>query len=378
MFHLRPRHLLVDDSGVVAPLTIFIMIALLGFCALALDGGMILAQRRALQNAADAAALAGVREIEQAMLTGNSTYPTNQAALWAANNGVNGGTYTGAGTCSPDGKPTINYNAPSTTRQNSWQVNVSRKVNLVFGGVVGIKEMCVTAKAVAVVTNGASAKLFPYSLYGDTKLSPFAKPGTANQSCDPNASTLNQYCFVLKEGSSGSDKGNFGILNFTCSGTSQQKSDNYIYWTEYGYGSRTGEVIPGPIPPNEWTVCTYTGNTASGNGTIEDWVRYNLTNPGPYCPKARVDPDYKYPDFRCPLIGLLPILKEGSLGTGSSTTVTIVKFAVFEIVGLTSGPTGHRSIIGQFLEWAAAVGPTQYPSPDSSLLNGLITIRLVE
>ncbi len=375
MYRLRLRHLVADDSGVVAPIAVFLMAVLLGFCALALDGGMVLGQRRALQNAADAAALAGVREIQQAMLSGKATYPTAQAQLWAANNGVNGGSYspTVSDPCNPNGTATINYNGPDSARQNSWKVNVTRKVKLVFGPLIGIKEMCVTAKAVAVVTNGQPAKLFPYSLYGNTTLSPFAKPGTANQSCDPNASTLNQYCFVLKEGSSGADKGNFGILNFTCSGTSQQKSDNYIYWTEYGYGSRPGESIPA-LP---WTVCTYTGNTASGNNTIDNWIAYNLANPGPYCPQARVDPNYTVVDFRCPLIGLLPILQEDSLGTGSSSTVTIIKFAIFEIVGLTSGATGHQSIIGQFLEWATFAGPTQYPDPNG-LVNGLVTIRLVE
>jgi hypothetical protein len=83
--------------------------------------------------------------------------------------------------------------------------------------------------------------------------------------------------------------------------------------------------------------------------------------------------------FRCPLIGLLPILEVGSLGSGSSGTVTIVKFAVFQLVGLdqTQGGVGHQQIIGQFLEWAAAVGPTQLQDP-SGRLSRAITIRLVQ
>jgi hypothetical protein len=60
-------------------------------------------------------------------------------------------------------------------------------------------------------------------------------------------------------------------------------------------------------------------------------------------------------------------------------TVTIVKFAVFQLVGLdqTQGGVGHQQIIGQFLEWAAAVGPTQLQDP-SGRLSGAITIRLVQ
>jgi len=374
VLRLRLRHPLADDAGVVAPIAVLLMAVLLGFCALALDGGMVLAQRRALQNAADAAALAGVREIQQAMLTSNATYPSQQAELWAANNGVNGGTYVGADTCSPDGKPTINYNNFNNSRPNSWQVNVSRKVKLVFGPLVGLKELCVGAKAVAVVTNGQPAKVFPFSLYSDVKPSPFAAPGTLN-SCDPKASQLNEYCFVLKQGSKGSASGNFGILDFTCAG-SQAKTDTYVYWVEHGYGSQPSETIPGPIPNNRWTVCTFTGNTSSGNSEIRNFINGNWDNPPQYCPKQRSDPTY-VPDFRCPLIGLLPILDEKSLGTGGSGTVTIIKFAIFMFVGVTDGPTGQQEIIGQFLQWASTVGPTQYPDPVNGL-NGPITIRLVE
>jgi Flp pilus assembly protein TadG len=366
-----------NEEGVVAPAAIMLMVVLLGFCAFVVDVGQIYATRRFLQNAADAAALAGARDV-QYMVMGGAGNPASQALTWASKNGVS----TAAATQCSSTTPTITYNNPKPTRNYSWQVKTSRLVPLTFGPLIGIENMCVSADAVAVVTTGSAAKVFPYSLFATAaKAIPVtAKPGT-QFSCDPSrindsSAQSTKYCFVLKEGAQGSASGNFGILDFLCTGN-QQKSTNYVYWTENGFGSRAGETIPGPIPSNQWTVCTYTGNTASANNTINDWVVATLANPPQYCPKARIDPGY-VADFRCPLIGLLPILKEDSLGTGSSGTVTIVNFAVFMIVGLTNDQaTGHKAIVGQFLEMAATVGPSMTADPNAPL-TGALTIRLVQ
>jgi hypothetical protein len=120
-------------------------------------------------------------------------------------------------------------------------------------------------------------------------------------------------------------------------------------------------------------VCTFTGNTASGNNEIDNWIATNMASPPPTCPP------YLYADVRCPLIGLLPVLSTTQLGTGSSGTVQVVNFTVFEIVGLTQDKngTGQQYIVGQFLKMAAAVGPTRLPDP-SGQLNGPLMIRLVQ
>jgi Flp pilus assembly protein TadG len=356
----------------IVPMFALMLILLLGFCALVLDFGTIYASRRALQNASDAAALAGAKEIE-AQLLGGSGSPVAQAAVWAARNGVGA---SGA-TCTPDGKATITYNAASTTRPNSWQVTTSRLVRLNFAPVIGINTVCVTANAVAVVTDAMVSKIFPWSLYGSQVTAlPFADPAH-NEICDPSSvstASPDAYCFVLKVGAGGSSSGNFGMLDFTDSGSKQ----DYIYWAENGYGSRAGEVIPGPIPTNRWTIWTFTGNTATYNDDISTWVINNVQHPPAYCPGGSAASNPYVPDFKCPLIGLLPILEEGSLGTGSSGTVTVINFVIFEIVGVTDDhANGHRSIIGQFLKWAQATGPT-YPQDPSGALNGALTIRLVQ
>jgi Flp pilus assembly protein TadG len=367
------RRLWCQEDGVVAPMAALLMIVLVGFCALVLDFGTIYANRRALQNAADAAALAGARDLESQVMGGTGS-PSTQALAWAAKNGVPAA----GAACPSSGQSTVTYNGPNAARgQYSWEVTTSRLVRLTFGPIIGLSNMCVSADAVAVITTGAEAKLFPYAINDNTPLPKTASPGTS-QSCDPTNFSTDQYCFVLKEGAGGSTSGNFGILDFTCSGNNA-KTTQYVNWVEHGYGSASGEVVPLNIPPGPWTVCTFTGNTSSGNNTIDNWIQSNLTNPPPTCPKARIDPTY-VPDFRCPLIGLLPVLDHTwNGGTGSSGTVHIVDFAVFEIVGLdqTQNGTGHQQIIGQFLKWAAATGPTRPPDPSGNL-HGAIMIRLVQ
>jgi Flp pilus assembly protein TadG len=370
-FDLRSR-----QAGSVAVMAALLMVVLVGFCAFVLDIGTVFATRRALQNSADAAALAAAKELQYQLLSASGD-PAGAARTWASKNGVR----VDGGRCTTDGTATVTASGPDASRPNSWRVETSQLVRLTFAPVIGIKTMCATASAVAVVTNGAVAKIFPWSLYGQPANVPYAKPGTI-QTCDPQDVGTNPYCFVLKDGADGSASGNFGILNFLCTGSPSDKSNNYVYWAKYGYGSRSGEVVPrvdaAAQPPQEWTVCTFTGNTSSANDDIRDWVVTNTRTPPPTCPQSRNQPNY-VPDFRCPLIGLLPILKEGSLGTGSSGNVTIVKFAVFELVGLTQDQNGvgHQQIVGQFLQWAAAVGPTQ-PQSANGQLNGAVTIRLVQ
>ena len=368
------RRFASEEEGVVAPMAALLLIVLVGCCALVLDFGTIYANRRALQNAADAAALAGAKEVEAQLLGGTGT-PSAQAQAWAVRNGVTSVSI--GATCTPDRKPTLTYNNASTARPNSWRVTTSRLVHLTFAPVIGVSDLCVTANAVAVVTDSLASKVFPWGLYGSqVSALPFADPAH-NQTCNPSSvSTANPdaYCFVLKVGAGGSSSGNFGMLNFLNSGSKQ----DYIYWAENGYGSRPGETIPGPIPTNTWTIWTFTGNTANYNDDISTWVQSNIQHPPDYCPGGAKATNPYAPDFKCPLIGLLPILQEGSLGRGSSGTVTVVNFVIFEIVGVTDDhATGHKSIIGQFLKHAQATGPTR-PQDPSGTLDGALTIRLVQ
>jgi uncharacterized membrane protein len=52
----------ITERGQALILLVFAVVGLLGFTALAIDGGMIYSDRRIAQNAADAAAVAGARK----------------------------------------------------------------------------------------------------------------------------------------------------------------------------------------------------------------------------------------------------------------------------------------------------------------------------
>jgi Flp pilus assembly protein TadG len=121
---------------------------MMGLCAFALDVGTMYAQRRSLQNAADAGALAGARELQQQQL-GLPADPATKAQLFAARNGVS----LAGGSCQSDGQPTVYANYPTMgstpTAAPVWQVSTSRLVPLTFGSFVGRPQQCVQATAKA-------------------------------------------------------------------------------------------------------------------------------------------------------------------------------------------------------------------------------------
>jgi Flp pilus assembly protein TadG len=78
------RSLWRQEFGQGLVLAALAMVVILGFAAMAIDVGLFLHERRELQNAADAAALAGVQE-----LPSSSAEAEARAQEWAINNGVN-------------------------------------------------------------------------------------------------------------------------------------------------------------------------------------------------------------------------------------------------------------------------------------------------
>lgn len=71
------------DEGQIVTLFAIVLIALLGFLALAIDGGMIFSDRRYDQNASDAAGLAGGSEAAMAMENANVNYSNFSCDLTA-------------------------------------------------------------------------------------------------------------------------------------------------------------------------------------------------------------------------------------------------------------------------------------------------------
>src|SRR5690606_4536767 len=74
-----------DERGQTLVQVALMLVVLLGFAALAIDGGMVYAERRHMQNAADAGALAGAREL---CLSGSETLAIEKARAYTV--GQNG------------------------------------------------------------------------------------------------------------------------------------------------------------------------------------------------------------------------------------------------------------------------------------------------
>ena len=123
-----------DQAGQTLILFVFALAALLGFTALATDVGLILHERRQLQNAADAAALAGAQE-----LFDSPTAAVAMAQQYAEANGVD----------LTDPTYTFQATTPYQGDSGKIEVTVSKQVGFLFGRVLGLDFADVPARAVA-------------------------------------------------------------------------------------------------------------------------------------------------------------------------------------------------------------------------------------
>ena len=123
----RPR-LRRAERGQTLVVVAVMIVVLVAFLGLVIDGGNVYAQRRQLQNAADAAALAGARA--QVMQGPDATATT--ADKYAKANG--------ASSCTV------------VTTTSTVTANVSKKVDTYFARVIGINALPVSASATAAIT----------------------------------------------------------------------------------------------------------------------------------------------------------------------------------------------------------------------------------
>jgi len=143
---LRRSH---NEEGQAMVMAAFAMVVILGFGAFAVDIGHIAVQKSDLQNAADAAALAGVVEM-----------PSNANAETVA---VNYAKTNGMSVLS--NKVTLNGETVSASAigKNQLRVECSREVDYYFAGVLGFKSKVITAVAVAEKNSSAwSGEALPF------------------------------------------------------------------------------------------------------------------------------------------------------------------------------------------------------------------------
>jgi Flp pilus assembly protein TadG len=157
------KHPSDSERGQAIVILALMMIALLAFAALAIDGGNAYVERRRSQNAADASALAGARQIwkQQVEQNGNETDLLNIINQAAESNGVSAGpsstnnpnvvayytTNFEGTTINPNQIGTLGFIPPGVT---GIRVQASRQFNTFVGGL--LKQLpAASAQATAVI-----------------------------------------------------------------------------------------------------------------------------------------------------------------------------------------------------------------------------------
>jgi Flp pilus assembly protein TadG len=133
MSHAR-RALLSSDDGQTVILFAFALVALMGIVGLVVDYGFLVTERRMLQNAADAGALAAA-----GTLPGDPSLAVNRAQQYVENNGVD----------LADPRYALTATTPYLSDPSEVEVVVSHDIELLFWRVLGLESKTVTARAVA-------------------------------------------------------------------------------------------------------------------------------------------------------------------------------------------------------------------------------------
>lgn len=126
-----------EEKGQAVVIVALAMVALLGFTALAVDGGALYLERRNMVTAADAAALAGAKELY--LSDNNTAKAVAEAKKYAEANG--------AAITDEIEVVDVDYNGETV---KGVSVNVGRNVDYTFGRVLGLDNTDVMAKATAV------------------------------------------------------------------------------------------------------------------------------------------------------------------------------------------------------------------------------------
>ncbi len=146
----RLRLLWRQECGQGLVLGTLAMVVVLGFAAMAVDVGLFLHERRELQNAADAAALAGVQELPYSPADAEL-----RAQEWAANNDIS----------LTDGELEPIEISTTYVANDTITVRVQRDVSFVFGRVLGLTSDTMRADASARVGSPSWAdNVMPWSL----------------------------------------------------------------------------------------------------------------------------------------------------------------------------------------------------------------------
>ena len=231
------------ESGQTLIVAALVMAVVMGFVALAIDIGLFYQDRREMQNAADAAALAGVQFLPQSPATAIQT-----ARTWAHDNGVTD-------------SEIVKIEVRKTNVSNdTMYVELSRQFSWIFGRVLGQTTSAAPGKAKALVGSvGGNNKMMPWALL------------QGNSAClDSSGNAIFGATCSVKVGAGSSITGWYGALDYDGKGGgASEYRDNIIDGTTQTKYCIAGDTSPGCVSAVS-VVDSLDGNKVGPTGSAID------------------------------------------------------------------------------------------------------------
>lgn len=282
---MRLRQVLADERGDVLLLGAVGMVAIVAFAGLAIDVGQMRLDKRRLQAAADAAAMAGALEISNCSGTAHCTNMQNAAKQALVENGFSASGITVVTQCGSSSATgvilTLNNgpcalgsktNDPNYGDTNYVEAQVSQPQAMTFARVLGINSYRVSARGEA--GQGSSQ----YCLYTDAS-NTSKTGGVANALLINGTATLTATCGIMDDSGAspalilnGGDK--VTATSFDVVGSIINNGSNTVSPTPSTGASPTGDPLSYLTPPS--TGGCLQSNYIANSGSV-------TLNAGTYC-----------------------------------------------------------------------------------------------
>lgn len=330
-----------EEKGSVVVLVALAMVALIGFAALAIDGGYLYYRHTRFQDVADAVALAAAHELVE---TKDYKKAFKVAVDYAENNQIkidssDSSSYTAKITYAGNEHGEMTVNFPDGF--NEVKVDISINAKMYLATVLGIKPSPVAVSATARAGQAAeqTGNLIPVAFFYDDYKS---------------YDTYKTYDLTLAPNGGGGQSGNYGFLDYA-------SSSDFKTYLEHGYDGTLSvyEDVP-----------TYPGVTA---GQVDEAINYRINwcknNHDPECSVSAENPYTKTVQPDCPRLVVVPIVDVNDFFTSNGKSyITITGFATFFIENYDKN---NKILSGYFLD---TVNASKVTGGDSNFMMKAVTL----
>ena len=268
-----------DERGQTIILVALSLPILLGFIGIATDVGALFKDKRTLQTAADAAAIAGALNLPPGSTSITAAAQTAATAAATVNGFTNGSNGVVVTVNDPPLWPPSNYSSPTGTANGYVEVTITKPESTIFLALFGYPSVTVLARAVA-SNNGPGACLF--AGIGTPTGTPLTVTGTMQAAqCGVVVDSNNSPPLTVTGSLTAASIGVVGDCSSGCAGTSPQPTSHII-----PYGDPLA-FLPQTAPVGS---CTNTLNATGGTVVLFPgcYTTFNETgaavtlNPGTY------------------------------------------------------------------------------------------------